>query len=141
MTEYGIDFNLVNVVGRNGDITLDIDLFSMLDNNPKVAQISDLNCIFANPGDYDWDPDSQRGSGILGKKGAAFSNRKLAQLASDIDTQSVCDDRISSSKSSASINISDGSLTLNHTITVSGDIVFTSNILVDGQSLSVALGS
>ncbi len=138
MTDYGMDFDLVNATDDSGNTTLDVDLFTVLDNDPKVVQISDLNIIFASPGDYNWDPDTQSGTGLLEMRGQSLSSRQLRQIAGDLDTQSVSDSRVTSSAST--ITLQQGNLHLVHKITLDAGATFTSDILISGKSITTALG-
>ena len=126
MSNYGIDFALLQTTDAAGNTSLDVDLFTVLDGDPKVVQAADLARIFANPGDYDWDPEYTTGAGLLDLRGKSVSKKDIDTKKRLIDNMSLADERISGSFTE--LSLVNGTLLLVHNISVVDDIVYNTNI-------------
>jgi hypothetical protein len=140
MTDYGLDFALINTVDSFGNPIIDVDLTTVEDNDPRVVQTSDIAKIFANQGDYDWAPDQLCGAGLLDMKGKSFTNKAASDKRILINNMSLSDSRISSAFTNLSIQI-DGSVNLTHKIKVNSGAVFVSDITINGADINTVLGS
>ena len=136
MSDYGYDFALSNAT----DGSLDIDFFSVLDNDPAVVLNSDLALIYANPGDYDWDPLYTAGAGLMNLKGRQLSQSLVTSTRNFIDTQSMGDSRIIGSTTQITLP-ANGTMQLVHTITVDSGAKFVSDITVNGNNVSTVIGN
>lgn len=140
MTDYGIDFALINTTDSFGNPTIDVDLFTVQDNDPRVVQTSDLAKIFANQGDYNWAPDNLCGAGLLNMKGKSFTNKEMNDKKILINNMSLSDSRIKSSFTNLGIEI-DGTVNLTHKIKVDSGAVYVSDIQINGADINTILGS
>lgn len=127
MTDYG--FGFIAYSDAQGLMHLDISQFG--DGDPRVAQTDDLFGLFANSGDYDWNPCYTLGSGLgSATKGKAMSQQLAQSIESKADNDSMSDERIQNSTTQVSIT-SNGDLRCNHIIQLSPDEVYVSDISID----------
>lgn len=129
--DYGMDFLML----FNTDGTIDIDPFTVLDNDPLIVAQRVICKVLISRGDHWWDINV--GSDLPNARGALFTGSKIASLRERIKEQATSDPQVQSAIADLQFDKTSGILYVRLAMTISGNVTFSANLAINGTKIVV----